>query len=250
MSSTILDYKELVDSYVKATDWRVKENSTVTYSVGGLILSNSGAITANYWLSEIYDEEIANAHRSGDIHLHDLSMLTGYCAGWSLRQLIQEGLGGIPGKITSAPAKPSGDALQSNGQLPRHHAERMGRAHRRFPRLTPIWRRLSRSTTSAYRRGQKVHRIVYLRRQHPQPLGYAGAILQHYARLDGSGRPRRTDRPSSAARKWISNTKTASTKWTWSTRPSSKIMIAGRCQRPRFPVPDPDLFHHQGFRLV
>ncbi len=105
MRSTILDYKELVDSYVKATDWRVKENSTVTYSVGGLILSNSGAITANYWLSEIYDEEIANAHRSGDIHLHDLSMLTGYCAGWSLRQLIQEGLGGIPGKITSAPAR-------------------------------------------------------------------------------------------------------------------------------------------------
>ena len=105
MKSTILDYKELVDSYVKATDWRVKENSTVTYSVGGLILSNSGAITANYWLSEIYDEEIANAHQNADIHLHDLSMLTGYCAGWSLRQLIQEGLGGVTGKITSAPAK-------------------------------------------------------------------------------------------------------------------------------------------------
>ena len=104
MKSTILDYKELVDSYVKVTDWRVKENSTVTYSVGGLILSNSGAITANYWLSEIYDEEIAAAHRNADLHLHDLSMLTGYCAGWSLRQLIQEGLGGIPGKITSAPA--------------------------------------------------------------------------------------------------------------------------------------------------
>ncbi len=105
MKSTILDYKELVDSYVKVTDWRVKENSTVTYSVGGLILSNSGAITANYWLSEIYDEEVANAHRNADIHLHDLSMLTGYCAGWSLKQLIQEGLGGVPGKITSAPAK-------------------------------------------------------------------------------------------------------------------------------------------------
>ena len=105
MKSTILDYKEIVDSYVKVTDWRVKENSTVTYSVGGLILSNSGAITANYWLSEIYDEEIANAHRSADIHLHDLSMLTGYCAGWSLKQLIQEGLGGVSGKITSKPAK-------------------------------------------------------------------------------------------------------------------------------------------------
>ncbi len=105
MKSTILDYKEIVDSYVKVTDWRVKENSTVTYSVGGLILSNSGAITANYWLSEIYDDEIAQAHRNADIHIHDLSMLTGYCAGWSLKQLIQEGLGGIPGKITSAPAK-------------------------------------------------------------------------------------------------------------------------------------------------
>ena len=105
MKSTILDYKDTVDSYVKVTDWRVKENSTVTYSVGGLILNNSGAITANYWLSEIYDEEIANAHRSGDLHLHDLSMLTGYCAGWSLKQLIQEGLGGVEGKITSAPAK-------------------------------------------------------------------------------------------------------------------------------------------------
>ena len=105
LKSTILDYKEIVDSYVKVTDWRVKENSTVTYSVGGLILSNSGAITANYWLSEIYDDEIAQAHRSADIHIHDLSMLTGYCAGWSLKQLIKEGLGGIPGKMTSAPAK-------------------------------------------------------------------------------------------------------------------------------------------------
>ena len=105
MKSTILDYKEIVDSYVKVEDWRVKENSTVTYSVGGLILSNSGAVTANYWLSEIYDDEVAHAHRNADIHIHDLSMLTGYCAGWSLKQLITEGLGGIEGKITSAPAK-------------------------------------------------------------------------------------------------------------------------------------------------
>jgi len=102
--STLLDYKDLVNSYVNVDDWRVKENSTVTYSVGGLILSNSGAITANYWLSEVYDEEVANAHRSADMHIHDLSMLTGYCAGWSLKQLIQEGLGGIEGKITSSPA--------------------------------------------------------------------------------------------------------------------------------------------------
>jgi ribonucleoside-triphosphate reductase len=104
VNSALLNYKDIVDDYLKINDWRVKENSTVTYSVGGLILSNSGAITANYWLSEVYDDEIANAHRSAAIHIHDLSMLTGYCAGWSLKQLIQEGLGGIPGKITSAPA--------------------------------------------------------------------------------------------------------------------------------------------------
>ena len=102
--ATYLDYKDTVNNYLKINDWRVKENSTVTYSVGGLILSNSGAITANYWLSEIYDSEIATAHKNCDIHIHDLSMLTGYCAGWSLKQLIKEGLGGIPGKITSSPA--------------------------------------------------------------------------------------------------------------------------------------------------
>ena len=104
IGATMVDYKSIVDNYLNINDWRVKENSTVTYSVGGLILSNSGAITANYWLSEIYDDEIANAHRDADIHIHDLSMLTGYCAGWSLKQLIQEGLGGVAGKITSAPA--------------------------------------------------------------------------------------------------------------------------------------------------
>jgi len=104
INSALLNYKDLVDNYLKINDWRVKENSTVTYSVGGLILSNSGAITANYWLSEVYDDEVAQAHRNAEIHLHDLSMLTGYCAGWSLKQLIKEGLGGVPGKITSSPA--------------------------------------------------------------------------------------------------------------------------------------------------
>jgi len=104
IQSTMMDYKSTVDKYLNLADWRVKENSTVTYSVGGLILSNSGAITANYWLSEVYDKEIENAHKNADIHIHDLSMLTGYCAGWSLKQLILEGLGGVPGKITSTPA--------------------------------------------------------------------------------------------------------------------------------------------------
>lgn len=99
-----LDVKKIIEEYINLNDWRVKENSTVTYSVGGLILSNSGAVTANYWLNNIYDKEINKAHRNADIHIHDLSMLTGYCAGWSLKQLIKEGLGGVPGKITSSPA--------------------------------------------------------------------------------------------------------------------------------------------------
>ena len=104
IKKTELNYATVVDNYLKISDWRVKENSTVTYSVGGLILSNSGAVTANYWLSQVYDKEIGDAHRNADIHIHDLSMLTGYCAGWSLKQLIQQGLGGVPGKITSTPA--------------------------------------------------------------------------------------------------------------------------------------------------
>ena len=104
IDKTLMNYKDTIDKYLNLADWRVKENSTVTYSVGGLILSNSGAMTANYWLNDVYDEEIGNAHRNCDIHIHDLSMLTGYCAGWSLKQLIKEGLGGIPGKISSTPA--------------------------------------------------------------------------------------------------------------------------------------------------
>ena len=102
---TLLDYKKLINNYLDTDDWRVKENSTVNYSIGGLILSNSGAVTANYWLSEIYDKEISDAHRNSDFHIHDLSMLSGYCAGWSLRQLIKEGLGGVSGKISASPAK-------------------------------------------------------------------------------------------------------------------------------------------------
>lgn len=105
LDKTILDYKDVVDNYVKVEDWRVKENSTITYSVGGLILNNSGAVTANYWLTEIYDKEISEAHLNGDIHIHDLSMLTSYSCGWSLKRLLMDGLGGITGKITASPAK-------------------------------------------------------------------------------------------------------------------------------------------------
>ncbi|MBP5707039.1 MAG: ribonucleoside triphosphate reductase [Spirochaetales bacterium] len=100
-----LDIDSTMDGYLSQLDWRVNENANVNYSLGGLILHNSGAITANYWLQNIYSPEVAEAHRNADFHIHDLSMFSGYCAGWSLRQLIEEGLGGVKGKISSKPAK-------------------------------------------------------------------------------------------------------------------------------------------------
>ncbi|MFP4552197.1 MAG: ribonucleoside triphosphate reductase [Spirochaetales bacterium] len=101
----MLDINTTMDGYLSQSDWRVNENANVNFSLGGLILHNSGTITANYWLRNIYPEAVADAHRNADFHIHDLSMFSGYCAGWSLRQLIQEGLGGVPDKITSKPAK-------------------------------------------------------------------------------------------------------------------------------------------------
>ncbi len=100
----MLDINETMDGYLSQADWRVNENANVNFSLGGLILHNSGTVTANYWLKNIYSKEVAEAHKSGAMHLHDLSMFSGYCAGWSIRQLIQEGLGGVPEKITSKPA--------------------------------------------------------------------------------------------------------------------------------------------------
>ena len=148
LNSTLLDYKEIVDSYVKVTDWRVKENSTVTYSVGGLILSNSGAITANYWLSEIYDEEIGKAHKNADIHIHDLSMLTGYCAGWSLKQLIQEGPGRNPGKNYISSGEALKRSLPTRWSIFWGSCRTSGRAPRRFHPLTHTLRPFVRTRSS------------------------------------------------------------------------------------------------------
>ena len=103
--ASMIDYSKLVHGYLDRLDWRVKENSTVQYTLGGLILSNSGAVTANYWLNEIYDNEISKLHKEASIHLHDLSMLAPYCAGWNLKQLICEGIKGVSGRIASSPAK-------------------------------------------------------------------------------------------------------------------------------------------------
>jgi ribonucleoside-triphosphate reductase len=103
--SLLSDIQRIMDGYLEQSDWRVRENSNVNYSLGGLILHNSGTVTANYWLNSIYTPDIAEAHRSGDMHIHDLGMFSGYCAGWILKQLLQLGLGGVPNRISSKPPR-------------------------------------------------------------------------------------------------------------------------------------------------
>ena len=245
MKSTILDYKELVDSYVKATDWRVKENSTVTYSVGGLILNNSGAITANYWLSEIYDEEIANAHRSGDIHLHDLSMLTGYCAGWSLKQLILEGLGGVPGKITSKPAKHLASLCnQMVNFLGIMQNEWAGaQAFSSFDTYLAPFVKVDHLSYDEVKKC--VESFVY---GVNTPLGHAGAVFQHYPGLGRSFR-------FSAAAGDYRRSAAGFHLWRLPERNGSgqqglhRDHDRGRRQRPRLSISDSDVFDHEGFRL-
>ncbi len=100
----MIDINKTMDGYLSQSDWRVNENANVNFSLGGLILHNSGTITANYWLKNIYSDAIAEAHKTAAFHIHDLSMFSGYCAGWSIRQLVADGLGGVPDKITSTPA--------------------------------------------------------------------------------------------------------------------------------------------------
>ena len=242
MKNTYLDYKNVVDSYLSASDWRVKENSTVNYSVGGLILSNSGAITANYWLSEIYDDEIANAHKNADLHLHDLSMLTGYCAGWSLKQLIQEGLGGIPRQDNLLPGQPPLHALQPDGQLPRHHAERMGRSAGLF-QLRHLPRALRQGGQPQLQRGQAVHPELRLRRQHALPLGYPGPLQQHHPRLD---RTRRPQGPEGHRRRQGDglHLRRLQGRDGHGQQGLHRHHDRGRRQRPRLPVPDTHLLHH------
>jgi len=107
----MVDVEKVIEEYLRQLDWRVNENANVGYSLGGMILNTSGNVTANYWLNCIYPKEIGEAHRSGDFHLHDLSMLSGYCAGWSLRQLLEEGFNGVPGHIEAGPPKHLSSAI-------------------------------------------------------------------------------------------------------------------------------------------
>ncbi len=108
---TLVDVESSINEYLTRADWRVNANANQGYSLGGLILNVAGKVTANYWLSHVYAPEIGEAHRNGDIHIHDLDMLSGYCAGWSLRTLLHEGLNGVPGKVEAGPPKHMSSAV-------------------------------------------------------------------------------------------------------------------------------------------
>ena len=199
VNSTLLNYKDLVDNYLQINDWRVKENSTVTYSVGGLILSNSGAITANYWLSEIYDHEVAEAHRNADMHLHDLSHAHRLLCRLEPEAADPGGSGRRARQDHLLPGQPSVHPVQPDGELPGHHAERVGGR----PGVL-LLRYLSGSLCQGGQPdpegGQAVHPVLRLRRQHPLPLGHPGALLQHHPGLDGAPAIWQICPPSWAAR--------------------------------------------------
>lgn len=186
LDKTILDYKDVVDNYVKVEDWRVKENSTITYSVGGLILNNSGAVTANYWLTEVYDREISDAHVNGDIHIHDLSMLTSYSCGWSLRKLLLDGLGGITGKITASPAKHlatlCNQMVNFLGIMQNEWA-----ASQSFSSFDTYLAPFIKADSLSYDKVKKCMEAFVFGVQHPQPLGYPGSVFPYFHGPEGAG---------------------------------------------------------------
>ena len=245
VNSTLLNYRELVDNYLQINDWRVKENSTVTYSVGGLILSNSGAITANYWLSEIYDQEVANAHRNAEIHIHDLSMLTGYCAGWSLKQLIQEGLGGIPGKITSSPASHLSTLCnQMVNFLGIMQNEWAGaQAFSSFDTYLAPFVKVDHLTQKEVK--QCIQSYYYVE----NTPNRRGTLLQHHPGLDraqGSGEPARHRGGQGDGL----HLRGLQDRDGHGEQGVHRDHDRGRRQRTGLPVPHPHLLHHPGLRLV
>ncbi len=143
---TLVDVAASVDEYLEQKDWRVNANANQGYSLGGLILNVSGKVVANYWLSHVYAPEIGRAHRDGDVHIHDLDMLAGYCAGWSLRQLLHEGLNGVPGKVEAGPPKHMSSAVGQIVNFLGTLQNEWAGAQAFSARSTPTWRRSSATT--------------------------------------------------------------------------------------------------------
>jgi anaerobic ribonucleoside-triphosphate reductase len=174
-----------MEGYLLGADWRVKENANVHFSLGGLILHNSGTLTANYWLKNVYPEAISEAHMNGDFHIHDLSMFSGYCAGWSIRQLIEEGLGGVTGKIASKPAKHlSTLVVQIVNFLGVMQNEWAGA--QAFSSFDTYLAPFVKVDNLSFEEVKAVHPKLHLWGEYTQPLGFPGPIHQHHLGLDGT----------------------------------------------------------------
>ena len=244
----MLDIDDTMNGYLSQSDWRVKENANVNFSLGGLILHNSGTITANYWLKNIYPEEVAEAHRTAAFHIHDLSMFSGYCAGWSIRQLIAEGLGGVPDKITSKPARHLSTLIQQIvnflGIMQNEWAG--AQAFSSFDTyLAPFVKK-----DSPFRQGSEaVPAELHLRRQYAEPLGQPGSVHEHHARLELPGRPREQKRGRRRRRDAVHLRRMP--EGNGHDQPHfHRAHARGRCGWPRLPVPDPDVQHHERLRVV
>jgi hypothetical protein len=190
---TLVDVESSINEYLNRQDWRVNANANQGYSLGGLILNVAGKVTANYWLSHVYAPEVGAAHRQGDIHIHDLDMLAGYCAGWSLRTLLHEGLNGVPGKVEAAPPKHLSSAVgQIVNFLGTMQNEWAGaQAFSSFDTyMAPFVRKDKHGLSDAV---QATHPGAGLQPQRALSLGHADAVHQPDLRLDLPGRPARAD---------------------------------------------------------
>ena len=248
----MLDINGTMDGYLLQSDWRVNENANVNFSLGGLILHNSGAVTANYWLKNIYTEEIADAHRHADFHIHDLSMFSGYCAGWSLRQLIQLGLGGVKDKINSKPAKHLSTLIQQIVNFLGVMQNEWAGAQALSSFDTYLAPFVKADSLSEYEVRQALQSFLAaefsFRRQHSVAVGQSGSVYQHHPRLDGSPR---FERPQSACRRRGNrfHLRRLSAR-NESHQPSLHRADSGRRRRrPRFSISDSDVQHHPRLRL-
>jgi anaerobic ribonucleoside-triphosphate reductase len=189
---TLVDVESSINEYLNRQDWRVNANANQGYSLGGLILNVAGKVTANYWLSHVYAPEAGAAHRQGDLHIHDLDMLSGYCAGWSLRTLLREGLNGVPGKVEAAPPKHMSSAV---GQIVNFLGTMQNEwaGAQAFSSFDTYMAPFVRKDNLAYRRGRKAHPGADLQPQRALSLGHPDAVHQPDLRLDLPGRPARAD---------------------------------------------------------
>ena len=246
-SRTAVDVESSINEYLERRDWRVNANANQGYSLGGLILNVSGKVIANYWLNHVYPPEVGRAHRDGDIHIHDLDMLAGYCAGWSLRTLLHEGLNGVPGKVEAAPPKHMssavGQIVNFLGTLQNEWAGAQA-----FCSFDTYMAPYIRKDGLSYAAVQAVHPGTDLQPQRAVALGHADAVHQPHLRLGVPGRPARAGAGDRRRGDAVRLRRTAARNGHDQPR-LHRGHDGRRRQGPGVHLPDPDLQHDRGFRL-